>query len=60
MEDLADELHLTIGGFFVADTAAPRFVAAGIQLPQSSTRRMRLADVSRAGETAVLRYTIPR
>jgi 5-amino-6-(5-phosphoribosylamino)uracil reductase len=60
MEDLADELHLTIGGFFVADTAAPRFVAAGIQLPQSSTRRMRLADESRAGETAVLRYTIPR
>jgi 5-amino-6-(5-phosphoribosylamino)uracil reductase len=56
--DLVDELHVTIGGFFVADPGAPRFVTQGVRLPQSSTRRMRLADVSRAGETAVLRYLV--
>jgi riboflavin-specific deaminase-like protein len=56
--DLADELHVTIGGFFVADPAAPRFVTPGIRLPQNAARRMRLAEVSRAGETAVLRYLV--
>jgi 5-amino-6-(5-phosphoribosylamino)uracil reductase len=56
--DLADELHVTIGGFFVADPAAPRFVTPGVRLPQSAARRMRLAEVSRAGETAVLRYLV--
>jgi 5-amino-6-(5-phosphoribosylamino)uracil reductase len=56
--DLADELHVTIGGFFVADPTAPRFVTPGVRLPQSADRRMRLAEVSRAGETAVLRYLI--
>jgi riboflavin-specific deaminase-like protein len=56
--NLADELHVTIGGFFVADTAAPRFVTPTVPLPQSSTRRMHLAEVSQAGQTAVLRYLI--
>jgi 5-amino-6-(5-phosphoribosylamino)uracil reductase len=56
--DLADELHVTIGGFFVADPAAPRFVTPGVRLPQSADRRMQLAEVSRAGETAVLRYLV--
>lgn len=56
--DLADELHVTIGGFFVADPAAPRFVTPGVRLPQNSARRMRLVEVSRAGETAVLRYLV--
>lgn len=56
--DLADELQVTIGGFFVADPAAPRFVMPGVRLPQSAARRMRLAEVSRAGETAVLRYLV--
>ena len=56
--DLADEIHVAIGGFFVADTAAPRFVTPGIVLPPSPARRMHLAEVSRAGETAVLRYLI--
>jgi 5-amino-6-(5-phosphoribosylamino)uracil reductase len=58
--DLADELHVTIGGFFVGDQAAPRFVAPNIGLPQSPARRMHLAEVSRAGETAVLRYLVQR
>lgn len=56
--DLADELHVTIGGFFVADPAAPRFVTPGVRLPQNAARRMRLIEVSRAGETAVLRYMV--
>jgi riboflavin-specific deaminase-like protein len=58
--DLADEVHVTIGGFFVGDQKAPRFVSPGVSLPQSPARRMRLADVSRAGETAVLRYMVQR
>jgi riboflavin-specific deaminase-like protein len=57
-EDLADELHVTIGGFFVADPAAPRFVTQGVKLPHSPDRRMHLAQVSMAGETAVLRYLV--
>jgi 5-amino-6-(5-phosphoribosylamino)uracil reductase len=58
LQSLADELHLTIGGFFVADPAAPRFVTPGIRLPQDSAHRMHLAEVSQAGETAVLRYLL--
>jgi 5-amino-6-(5-phosphoribosylamino)uracil reductase len=56
--DLADELHVTIGGFFVADPAAPRFVTPGVQLPQNAARRMQLIEVSKAGETAALRYMV--
>ena len=56
--DLADELHVTIGGFFVADPAAPRFVTPGVRLPQNAARRMQLIEVSKAGETAVLRYLV--
>jgi riboflavin-specific deaminase-like protein len=58
--DLADEVQVTIGGFFVGDQKAPRFVSPGVSLPQSPARRMLLADVSRAGETAVLRYLVQR
>lgn len=58
--DLADEVHVTIGSFFVGDQKAPRFVSPGVILPQSPACRMRLADVSRAGETAVLRYVVQR
>jgi riboflavin-specific deaminase-like protein len=58
--DLADEIHVTIGGFFVGDQKAPRFVSPGVELPQSPERRMELAEVSRAGETAVLRYLVQR
>ena len=58
--DLADEVHVTIGGFFVGDQKAPRFVTPGFSLPQSPARRMLLADVSRAGQTAVLRYLVQR
>jgi riboflavin biosynthesis pyrimidine reductase len=56
--DLADELHVTRGGFFVSDTTAPRFVTPRRAVPQSSLRRMHLVDVSRAGQTAVLQYPV--
>jgi riboflavin biosynthesis pyrimidine reductase len=59
-EDLADELHVTIGGFFVADPDAPRFVTQRVKLPHSPDRRMHLAEASMAGETAVLRYLVRR
>jgi 5-amino-6-(5-phosphoribosylamino)uracil reductase len=59
-DDLADELHVTVGGFFVGDADAPRFVKQGVKLPQHPGRRMKLAEVSRAGETAVLRYLVAR
>jgi riboflavin-specific deaminase-like protein len=36
--DLADEVHVTIGGFFVGDQTAPRFVSPGVGLPQSPKR----------------------
>lgn len=53
---LVDELHLTISGFWVADPEAPRFTSPGIPLPYTKDHRLHLADVSRAGETAVLTY----
>lgn len=59
-EDLADELRVTVGGFFVGDADAPRFVTQGVKLPQNSARRMKLAEVSKAGGTAVLRYLVTR
>jgi 5-amino-6-(5-phosphoribosylamino)uracil reductase len=59
-EDLVDELHLAVGGFFVGDPAAPRFISQGAKMPQSPGRRMHLEEVSLAGETAVLRYLVGR
>ncbi|GAA5063018.1 hypothetical protein GCM10023318_47230 [Nocardia callitridis] len=54
-EGLADELHLAIGPALVGDPDAPRFLEpAGF--PGGSTRRMRLLDVARLGDVAVLRY----
>lgn len=55
-EEAFDELQLTVSGFFVADPAAPRFTSPGVRLPQDKDHRLRLEDVSRAGETAVLTY----
>jgi len=48
---LADELLLAVAPVFVADTRAPRLLAAG-----APARRMRLAGLSQAGDMAVLRY----
>lgn len=54
---LADELRLAIAPFFVGDSAAPRFVGDG-RFPWNSGHRARLADVTRAGDMAVLRYAL--
>lgn len=47
---LADELVLAVAPFVVADPVAPRLIAGG------PAGRMQLAEVSRAGDMAVLRY----
>ncbi|WP_040792891.1 RibD family protein [Nocardia paucivorans] len=52
---LADELHLAIGPTLVGDPRAPRFLGPAT-FPGGSTRRMRLLDISRIGDIALLRY----
>ena len=52
---LADELHLAVAPFFVADPAAPRF---SLPRPDNTTSPMTLAGVSRFGEVALLRYLL--
>jgi 5-amino-6-(5-phosphoribosylamino)uracil reductase len=54
---LADELHLAIAPFFVADPSAPRLALPGAS-PHNAASPMTLADVSRSGEVAVLRYLL--
>jgi riboflavin-specific deaminase-like protein len=54
---LADELRLSVAPFFVGDSAAPRFVADG-RFPWDQAHRARLAEVTRAGDMAVLRYAL--
>ena len=55
---LADELQLAVAPFFVGDPAAPRFVRPGA-FPQDDANPMALAEVSRLGDIALLRY-LPR
>ena len=51
---LADELHLAVAPFFVADPAAPR-----LSLPRPAPASpMTLAETQRAGEVALLRYLL--
>ena len=52
---LADELHLAVAPFFVADPAAPRF---SLTRPDNTTSPMTLVGVSRFGEVALLRYLL--
>ncbi|MGW5386153.1 RibD family protein [Nocardia sp. NPDC003963] len=52
---LADELQLAIGPTLVGDPAAPRFLHPA-RFPGGSTHRMRLVDIDRLGDVAVLRY----
>jgi riboflavin-specific deaminase-like protein len=54
-EDLADELHLAVAPFFVADPGAPR-----LDLPATAPGpdRMTLAGLSRVGDMAVSRYLL--
>lgn len=52
---LVDELQVVMAPFFLGDPAAPRFVQSGV-FPQSPGRPMRLAEITRIGDLALLRY----
>lgn len=54
---LADELHVVVAPFFVADSAAPRVVADG-PLPWNRDRRARLAEARPLGDVVLLRYAL--
>lgn len=54
---LVDELQLVVAPFFVGDPSAPRFVHPGV-FPQAPGRAMRLDEVTRIGDLALLRYLI--
>ncbi|RKS68997.1 5-amino-6-(5-phosphoribosylamino)uracil reductase [Actinomadura pelletieri DSM 43383] len=54
---VVDELQLVVAPFFVGDPSAPRFVRSGV-FPQSPDRPMRLAEVTRIGDLALLRYLV--
>lgn len=58
-EGLADELHLVVAPFFIGDPSAPRFVHPGL-FPQDPAHPMRLAEVTRIGDLALLRYLLKR
>ncbi|URN05175.1 dihydrofolate reductase family protein [Actinomadura madurae] len=55
--DVVDELQLVVAPFFIGDPSAPRFVRSGV-FPQSPERPMRLDEVTRIGDLALLRYLI--
>jgi len=52
-QDLADELHLAVAPFFIADPRAPR-----LDLPAAPPGRMTLAEAFRAGDMVVSRYLL--
>lgn len=54
---LADELHLVVAPFLIGDPSAPRFVHPGV-FPQNPLHPMRLAEVTRIGDLALLRYLL--
>ncbi|MEV6770899.1 dihydrofolate reductase family protein [Nocardia sp. NPDC051030] len=57
---LADELWMAVAPIVVGDPAAPRFLQTTLlgaaDFPGGATHRMRLADVARIGDIALLRY----
>lgn len=52
---LADEIQMAVAPLVVGDPAAPRFLGPGA-FPGGPNHRMHLADVSRIGDIALLRY----
>jgi 5-amino-6-(5-phosphoribosylamino)uracil reductase len=56
---LADELQLAVAPLFVGDPRAPRFVGEG-RFPHDAGSRMRLDEVRRFGDVALLRYRLTR
>lgn len=57
VEGVADELQLVIAPFFVGESQAPRFVAAG-SFPWTASRRARLAETRQIGDVVLLRYAL--
>ncbi|MEU5879263.1 dihydrofolate reductase family protein [Spirillospora sp. NPDC047279] len=55
--DLVDEVQLVVAPFLIGDPSAPRFVGSGV-FPQDPERPMRLAELTRIGNLALLRYVI--
>lgn len=54
---LADELHLVVAPFLIGDPGAPRFTYPSV-FPQTPKHPMRLAEVRKIGEVALLHYTM--
>jgi len=54
---LVDELHLVVAPFLIGDPGAPRFTYPSV-FPQTPKHPMRLAEVRKIGEVALLRYTV--
>ncbi|MGI5163548.1 RibD family protein [Spirillospora sp. CA-253888] len=54
---LADELQLVVAPFFIGDPSAPRFAGPGV-FPQAPGRPMRLEEITRIGNLALLRYLV--
>ncbi|GAA2727159.1 hypothetical protein GCM10010439_32410 [Actinocorallia aurantiaca] len=54
---LVDELHLVVAPFLIGDPGAPRFTYPSV-FPQTPKHPMRLAEVRKIGEVALLRYTM--
>jgi len=52
---LVDELHLVVAPFLIGDPGAPRFTHPSV-FPQTPKHPMRLAEVRKIGEVALLRY----
>ena len=57
IEDIVDELQLTVAPVFVGDSKAPRFVRDGC-FPWSAGRRAALVDVRKIGDLVLLRYAL--
>lgn len=57
VEGVVDELQLVIAPFFVGESQAPRFVAAG-SFPWTASRRARLAETRQIGDVVLLRYAL--
>ncbi|WP_067457751.1 RibD family protein [Actinomadura macra] len=50
-----DELQLVVAPFLIGDPSAPRFVGSGV-FPQSPEHPMRLEEITRIGNLALLRF----
>jgi 5-amino-6-(5-phosphoribosylamino)uracil reductase len=57
VEDIADELQLSIAPFFVGESRAPRFVETG-SFPWTASRRATLAETRPIGDVVLLRYAL--